>query len=197
MQYPEELQDSFKHRVFDYNPNALTGETTLGGTYLAADFNKVDWYPFEDNDPDTGELFDEMILDIRNLLSNNDAYLAGVLWIQGENDTLQDQTADDYENNLTQFISTLNENFGTDYEFSMVALSNTYSFNRWSTVRDAQFSMEGKFDNVSVIDPDLAFINKAGHQNQNFFSDELHYTPFAKAAILDRFFQIQTLEAVI
>ncbi len=197
MQYPEELQDSFKHRVFDYNPGAITGEKTLGGTYLAADFNKVDWYPVEDNDPNTGELFDEMILDIRNLLSNNDAYLAGVLWIQGENDTLQDQTADDYENNLTQFISTLNENFGTDYEFSMVALSNTYSFNRWSTVRNAQFSMEGKFDNVSVIDPDLAFNSKVGHENQLFFSDELHYTPFAKAAILDRFFQIQTLEMVL
>jgi hypothetical protein len=184
--------DSFSFRVADKlgDPDPIIDSTTQGGTAIYPDNAVPDWYPFEDQNPLTGELFDAMMSEISSLLSSNNAYLAGVLWVHGEADTAgrRDQF---YEGNLKQLISRLNENFGNEFEFSLSALSDQYGDYEqsagWRNVRNIQFGMDDYFSNVRVIDPYEAFLNKTGYQNFGFYSDHVHYTAFAREAILDSY----------
>lgn len=182
--------DGFNLRVLNKLSNAVVESTTVGATSVFPVSDFQDWYPFEDQDPLTGELFDAMLADITNVLSTNNSYLAGVLWVQGESDAVwgRDQT---YKANMEQFISRLNDNFGVDYDFTMVTLSDQYSnydsVSGWRNVRDIQLGMVDDFQNVKLIDPYEAFLNKAGYQNHDFYYDPVHYTAFAREAIMDAY----------
>ena len=182
--------DSFNLRVLNKLSNAVVGSTTVGATSVFPISDYQDWYPFEDQDPLTGELFDAMLADIANLLSTNNSYLAGVLWVQGESDAVYGRDLT-YQVNMEQFISRLNDNFGVDYDFTMVNLSDQYSnydsVSGWRNVRDIQLGMVDDFQNVRLIDPYEAFLNKAGYQNHDLYEDALHYSAFTREAMMDAY----------
>jgi hypothetical protein len=182
--------DSFNLRVLNKLSNAVVGSTTVGATSVFPISDYQDWYPFEDQDPLTGELFDAMLADITNLLSTNNSYLAGVLWVQGESDAVYGRDLT-YQVNMEQFISRLNDNFGVDYDFTMVNLSDQYSnydsVSGWRNVRDIQLGMVNDFPNLKLIDPYEAFLNKAGYQNHDLYEDALHYSAFTREAMMDAY----------
>jgi hypothetical protein len=182
-------EDSFHARVTDKFESVITDFTAVGSTSIFKDSEELDWYPYEDYDNSSGELFEQMISKITNHIENNNAYLAGVFWIQGEADA---GNPADYGDYLYKLISTLNNNFGEDYNFSLALLSDQASRNEtvvgWSELRNIQINMKNSFRNVDIIDPYEAFLDKNDDQNLSFYlADGLHYSEPARVAILDAY----------
>ncbi|MBT8432582.1 MAG: hypothetical protein KJP27_08845, partial [Altererythrobacter sp.] len=76
-----------------------------GGTSLAPDELARDWYPIEDGDPNTGELFDLLL----SAISQSADGITGLIWVHGERDRTDPETAAAYEANLTAFIERIIE----------------------------------------------------------------------------------------
>lgn len=138
-----------------------------------------DFYPFDDNDENTGELYRDLVDDINAELSaNSEIYLAGIFWLQGEEDAHSSGFGPDYYVNLHELYTNLVDIFGGGFDFVISALS-TYAAAAgyepaWDDVRQAQEDLAAEYANVHLIDPD-DMIDEEGYSTNQVFDDEVHY----------------------
>lgn len=182
-------------------------ESGLGGTSIvAAGYGRgmfpseeyTDFYPFEDGNPNTGELYREMVDGIQAQLdADPDVYFAGVLWLQGEEDAALLENSASYYDNLNKLFLNLVEEFGNAFEF-VISLLSTYIGDAdvrpgWDEVRLAQEDLAENHAQVSLIDPD-AMIDVYEYTPEQIFYDEVHYTGTAYTWLADHFFsELETL----
>ena len=152
-------------------------EVWQGGTSLAPDPLARDWYPIEDGDPSTGELFELLLAAIDQSADG----MTGLIWVQGERDRTDPDSAAAYEANLTAFIERIIDIAGP-IPIVIVTLSThapvleiqSDTADDWMTVIAAQRSVADAFDNVFLVDPDLVAAQN-GISPEDMFRDTLHY----------------------
>ena len=94
--------------------------------------------------------------------------IKGIIWMQGESDTLDGTRANAYEANLTAFIDDVRQTIGSDLPFVIGRLSSAQTAlnaTRLQTVRDAQTA-------VASADPLVGIVNTDGFSLK---SDDLHF----------------------
>ncbi len=160
-----------------------------------------DFYPFDDGNPNTGELYRDLVDAIgAELAANSEVHLAGVFWLQGEEDATSTTYGPDYYTNLDQLHQNLVDLFGGGFDFVISALS-TYIEGAsirpaWSDVRQAQEDMANTHEGVYLVDPD-DLIDVAGYSAVEVFDDEYHYTQIGYEWLADSFFDLFPLGANI
>ena len=176
--------------------NGLDAEVVTvarGGTSMFVRTNTWDWYPYEDTDPLTGELTDELFTTIAAKLAEDPANrLAGILWVQGEADASYDPSQQ-YQAYLTEFHRRLVESFGSEFNFTVSQLSENME---WYTGRLGQvFLTNAQADfvsastgNVTLLDPDDA-IADVGLTPAQAVSDYIHFGNYGADAIGYAFLQ--------
>lgn len=155
-----------------------TDRYVAGGTPLHANETGMDWYPVEDGDENTGELYDDFLATATDV--------TGIVWVQGEADKNQPERALAYESNLQALIEGFVGAFG-DIPIVVVALSThapvSYEsrfVETWQMIREAQLQVDQKFANVTVIDPDVIAAVHGVTPEEMFGDAFIHYSvPFA------------------
>lgn len=168
-----------------------------GGTNFQPSHCKEDWYPFNDGDPNTGELFERMLNKIDTALAENaDLYLAGVFWIQGEGDSHPYTPRDSYESGLQLIFDTLQSNYGKKFPFVIQQLSENAGFivtrpqnvEGWRQVMDIQSNLALSNQQIKLLDPDVVAL-AAGIDPKSMFYDGLHFKDDAYYAFTRAFFR--------
>jgi carbohydrate esterase-like sialic acid-specific acetylesterase/hemolysin type calcium-binding protein len=154
---------------------------TEGGTTMEGRETRNDWYPFEDGDPETGELVDELVQTIRdNLAENPEAYIAGFVWLQGESDANSKFPSDDYQEKLQGLYDLVTAEFGADFPFMVMQLSENAPgiaeghVGDWDSVAAAQASFVANNANTILLDPDDIAV-EAGIAVEDMFRDNFHF----------------------
>lgn len=139
--------------------------------------------------PGAGELFNELIAQLQATLDPTSptyvpgAYLAGVVWVQGEAESWSNIGATNYRTNLEQFDAALTSRFGdhslavsrlSDHVGTLRNFSGTQATN-WQRVQDAQAAIAAAHDGVLLVDPDQLAANNGYGPTQMFRADGLHY----------------------
>ncbi len=138
-----------------------------------------------------GELYLSMIAQADAMLDPNSptyipgAYIAAVVWVQGEADTWSAAASKLYLANLTAMAADLTKRYGP-LEFVISGLSDNVGvidtpdgrrLANWNTVQAAQVAFDQNVAHSTLIDPDaLAAANKVP-ASAMFRSDGLHYSP--------------------
>ncbi len=175
-----------------------------GGTSLGIADPKADWYPFEDGNPESAELYETLLKKIDEKLKEDDNnYLAGVLWVQGEADVnylkgeanpsnpeyqkqlqaLYDGLATKYDNKFNDLIFVISKL--SDY----VKRYHPDNNNRQDPddIQFAQGQVAADNDKVYLLDPDLAFDRYLVTNGLNGEADDLngqaYDSPFHKDPI--------------
>ena len=112
-----------------------------------------------------------------------DAYLAGVVWIQGEADGFDETAVDDYAGNLIQLRDAVVARYG-NHEWVISALSETAWDTRESPNRVYENYMElranqmalAAVDGFTVVDPDQVAVAAGVSSADMFDPDRVHYT---------------------
>lgn len=136
-----------------------------------------------------GELYASLVAQIAAYLDPNSpayvpgAYLAGVVWVQGEADTWNTKASTAYQANLTALNADLARRFGT-HEFVVSGLSDhagvlddssqTRATN-WNLVQTAQRNFDTATPHSTLINPDQLALQSGFTHDQMFQSDGLHY----------------------
>jgi Ca2+-binding RTX toxin-like protein len=164
--------------------NVIVAPVHSAGAPLTWGRTGPDWFT-------PGEMFDQMVATIKTALSNPDAYLASVVWIQGEGDTWGFARATEYAARLTDLVNRLQTQLlpldgqTHDFRFTVLSLSaNTpakANQPNWDTVRAQQLSLD--HPRIDVIDVDKATSSIAKVPNL-FQADGLHYAASANDPIL-------------
>jgi Ca2+-binding RTX toxin-like protein len=186
------------------NANAMRDEfyaalqTATGGSVYAAETvasggAPLTWQRSKDDWMNATELRADLYNTIKAALDNDPgAYLAGIIWVQGEADTYPIARADEYAQNLQDLIQSIRDDLAQDYptrdtnsdgfDFIISGLSqnapNATSRENWDTVREQQILLAQSSENIIFIDPDV--IGTAnGYNSDMMFNDGLHYSdPF-------------------
>jgi VCBS repeat-containing protein len=153
-----------------------------------------DYYPFNDGDANTGELYRDLVDDINaELNANSQVYLAGIFWLQGEEDASSSAYGPDYSVNLHELFHNLVDLFGGGFDFVISALSNyaaaAGSEPAWNTVRAAQEALANEYGHVHLIDPDH-LIDVDGYTAGQVFDGDVHYKDLAYDWLAERFFSL-------
>ncbi len=138
---------------------------------------KPDWFQ-------TGDLFKTLLDTIKSMLvATPDAYLAGIIWVQGEGDTWAMARHTEYAARLTMLVNALEAglaDFGsrtTDFRFSVLASSDNAPAKvtrpGWALIREQQLSLD--HPRIDVIDPDAVAQAKGIPATAMFRADGLHY----------------------
>lgn len=105
-----------------------------------------------------------------------DINIAGFLWTQGEKDALDNRTAVEYENDLTNFISDIRLTYGEiPFYYSRLSDNATFITNNGGNIENIQQAQ----DEVASKVADVHLINTDDYA---MLSDNIHYT----AASLER-----------
>jgi Ca2+-binding RTX toxin-like protein len=139
--------------------------------------------------PDAGELFNELVAQLQATLDPTSAtyvpgaYLAGVVWVQGEAESWSSIGANHYQTNLEQFDDALTARFG-GHSLAVSGLSDQvpelHNFTstpatNWRRVQDAQVAMAAAHGDVTLVDPDQIAADNGYGAAQMFGADGLHY----------------------
>lgn len=193
---------SLEEALMDRGRDETIVKTSQGGTPLAADNRKNDWFPFDDNDPNTGELFNRLLQDVGNQVNaSSNGFLKSFLWIQGEADTFSVAASKAYEKNLEKFVTEMRDEFGEDFNFTIVQLAESMPASRenpanWATVREAQKAVADKFDFITLLNSDqvledagLKFSSskRGGDPDTNGLQDRIHYNEAGTLAIAEAY----------
>ena len=103
---------------------------------------------------------------IQNLVADGKSpVIAGMIWMQGEEDTYTEATATAYHANLTDFITTVRSDFATpDMKFVVGRiLSSTGPAAYNALVQNAQMTVPGEVGHASWINTDDLQIGNVGH----------------------------------
>ena len=169
---------------------------SIGGTSITQDYTKEDWYPFDDGDPETGELTQQLLLESAETLANDpELHLAGILWVQGERNTYSDGRPEEYEAHLSQLHDVFRSSLGDTFVFTVAQLSENMERHAGkasaTTVMEAQANFASRHDNVNLLDPDIAMA-LSGIQPRDGADDDVHYSRAGSdviaAAFLDQFY---------
>ncbi len=132
-----------------------------GARSLGADPDRTDFFPFADGDPNTGELFRDLLQDVRSAISSTPGgYVKSFLWVQGERDANIASLTPDYKENLIQLATRLRDEFGEDFNFTIQQLSDNIpaaeasGSDRWDEIRRVQEEVARELDFVTLINPD-------------------------------------------
>lgn len=152
---------SFEKYFQENDIDAKVVHSYRSGTGISPHPDEPDWYPFNDGDKNTGELFKKLIFDIQSALNRDpDLYLAGVLWMHGERDSVTMKNASLYETRLSKIHEVLTTRFGKDFTFSLSQLSENFDKHQGrrgaDEMREQQAKFANKLDKVTMIDPDIA-----------------------------------------
>lgn len=167
----------------------------MGGTALAASPDRPDWYPVEDGDPASGEMYETMRAGIAaTIAATPGAYLAGVVWVQGEGDAALEERALAYRDNLSAFIDRLRGEFGESVAVAVVALAANIPagmeggayHDHWGTVRAAQIGIAETVPGVTLIDPDVVLPATGLIDPVAWARDHIHYDVGTAADTLAR-----------
>ncbi len=164
------------------------------GRSLYPSLEYTDFYPFDDGNPDTGELY-RGLLDAINaeLAANPDLYLAGVFWLQGEQDATSQTYGPQYETNLHELYQGLTEEFGDGFDFVISALSTHIGAAdyqpAWDDVREAQENLANTHDHIHLVDPD-DMIEVDGYTATEVFRDDHHYTDTGYGWLTDSYLDL-------
>ncbi|MFK8182519.1 MAG: sialate O-acetylesterase [Phormidesmis sp.] len=123
----------------------------LGGTNLAQDWN-----------PDgSGAQYNTFTQTVDAALANLKAdgvqyQIDGLVWMQGESDTYNDQFAPVYQDNLTNFISNVRGQYGADLEVALGLIRDDLPTSRENLdlVREAQQMVAGADSRVQLVNTD-------------------------------------------
>jgi Ca2+-binding RTX toxin-like protein len=167
---------------------------TVSGTPLdpRLDRGQGDWSPGS-----PGEHFDattamiDAMIDPRSPTHIPGAYLAGVIWLQGEADTWAIGPARDYEGNLAELDAALTARYG-DHRFVVSGLSDhavaasDVRAEKWQIVQQAQRDFAAASDTAILVDPDVVAARASVGAEAMFRADGLHYSETGFAAVLGR-----------
>ena len=129
------------------NKNIALIKWSVGGTDLAND-----WNPSK-----TGGLYENfrsaVTTQMQVLSQDYDPAIMGMLWMQGEGDTLSLETANAYEQNLSNFISTVKSDLHCpDLKMVLGRISDSGAWPYRAQVRMAQ-------QNIADADPNISMVN--------------------------------------
>lgn len=169
-----------------------TGTVAVGGAPLTWQRSKDDWM----NDT---ELRQELYDTISGILeADPEAYLAGIVWVQGEADTYQTAHADEYAQALQDLIQDIRDNLAQDFpdrdplqdgfDFIISGLSqnapDANTRENWDAIREQQIALAESSADIQFINPDeIAIIN--GFSNDAMFEDGLHYSNTFQDTLMD------------
>lgn len=154
----------------------------------ALDRGQGDWSG--STDPGSGELRLDLEERIDALLDPSsptyipDAYVAGVIWIQGEGDLNSDGVAGAYGANLIELRDHMVDRYG-EHEWIISALSqdawigragSQTAEDRWNLVRAQQLALH-ELDGFTVIDPDQVAAAYDVTIDAMFRDDYVHFSP--------------------
>lgn len=124
----------------------------------------------------------DAILDPESPFYVPDAYVAGVVWLQGEGDLKSIETASAYAGNLIELRDYFVNKYGA-HEWIVSALSADSWIDRngsaegealWLTVRDSQLALDA-LDGFTVVDPDVVAHDSGTAVADMFDADRVHY----------------------
>lgn len=143
----------------------------------------------------TGELLQSLYSMLDGLLDPNSptylpgAYLDAVIWSQGGADVFNKSTAQAYQTNLNDLISTLQSRYGK-HDFVISGLANSSLAGRgltgqmaqnWHAVQDAQTNLDAQ-PKVLLLNPDKVASAAGISAAQMYNADYIHYKkPFGAA----------------
>lgn len=171
---------------------ALTGSDAVVVKSVTADGAPLTWGRPEQDWYHPEELADQLVSTIRAALADPDAYLGGILWIQGEGDTWSFARSGEYATRLTALVDYVEHALApygdrtADFRFSLLSLSAdcpaSSSKANWTTVRNQQLSLHDP--RIDVINVDTVTAQSVYHGKAMFQADGLHYTAGANDPIL-------------
>ena len=127
----------------------------------------------------------EAILDPSSPTHVPGAYLANVIWVQGEADSWSKTSADNYFSNLAALHDDMTDRFGT-HDLILSGLSDaphrnrTFSDNNavnWDAVQAAQRALAADRATISLVNPDDVADRSGFSDADMFMSDFIHYDP--------------------
>ena len=159
----------------------------VGGSALTYAMGQQDWFS-------PGELQTTLATQIKSQLdATPDSYLAGVLWVQGEADTLGIAPASTYAAHLNALVAGLDVSLAgygarvAAFDFVVMALSANApiaaSRENWVAIRAAQLGLTG--GHFTVVDVDQVAATGGLPRGQLFGTDGLHYTTTAANLLLN------------
>jgi hypothetical protein len=163
---------SFGRTLSDSMPNKKIAfiKDAVGGTYLGTTGG---WLPPSSNNGTGGTLYKNMMTAIDAAMKtigtafDTTIYTprwAGFVWLQGENDALDQTNANSYEKNLTNLIKDIRTKFGVPdlpVILPLIAVQTIWPYN--STVRAADVTVKQKMINIDTLD------------TKSFPSDGIHF----------------------
>jgi Ca2+-binding RTX toxin-like protein len=178
---------------FETALGAALGDTPYYAQTVASGGAPLTWQRAEDDWRNDTELRDDLYATISDTLNADpDAYLAGIIWVQGEADTYPIARADEYAQELQGLIQDIRDNLAQDFsgrdthhdtfDFVISGLSQNApdagSRENWETLRAQQALLAQSSADIQLINPDsIAQIN--GYNIDELFRDGLHYSnPF-------------------
>ncbi len=131
---------------------------------------------------------------IQNLVAHGKSpVIAGMIWMQGEEDTYTEATASAYHANLTNFVNTVRSDFATPEMKFVIGriLSSTGPEEYNALVQNAQMTVPGEVGHASWFNTDdlqIGFVGHYGTQGQIDlgirFANEFVHAPEPSACIL-------------
>lgn len=178
---------------FETAIGAALGSATYYTRTVASSGAPLTWQRSKDDWRNQPELRDDLYGTISDALNADpDAYLAGIIWVQGEADTYPIARADKYAFELQDLVQDIRDNLNLDFAgrdtqsdtFDLVisGLSENApaagSRVNWETVRAQQALLAQSSTDIQLIDPDATGLSN-GYQPSELFKDNLHYSnPF-------------------
>ena len=178
---------------------AALGNTTYHAQTVASGGAPLTWQRAKDDWRNDTELRDDLYDTISDTLNADpDAYLAGIIWVQGEADTYSIARADEYAQELQDLIQDIRDNLAQDFagrdthhdtfDFVISGLSENApdagSRENWETVRAQQALLAQSSTDIQLINPDsIAQLN--GYNTDELFKDGLHYSNSFQASLMN------------
>lgn len=167
----------------------LLVQQAVGGSALSprADFGRGDWSA--SGTPGSGEVYRALLAQLEATITPGSpihvpgAYLAGVIWVQGEADGMNVNAAPDYLANLTALHADLTRRFGA-HDFVVSALSSqagpAQEDNRhhltWASVQAAQDRFDQTVARTTLVNPDELAQSLGYTAGTMFKPDGVHYS---------------------
>jgi Ca2+-binding RTX toxin-like protein len=143
----------------------------------------------------------------RTLLSDPLAIFKGIIWVQGEADTLQIARAELYGHSLLNLVDELRARLEQafpnrdtqDFELVISSLSQNAPVAderpNWEPVREQQIELAEDHENIRVVDPDIV-----AHSNNinvdEMFKDDLHYSDAFQEVLMNALVSDLLIESV-
>ena len=173
----------------------LMVQHAISGSPLApqADWGKGDWSP--KITATTGEAYAGLLAQLSATFDPTKdtyipgAYLAGVIWVQGEADAMNAQGAAVYQANITALHLDLTSRFGA-HSMIIAGLSdaagpaqdNNRHHDTWAKVQAAQAAFTAALPRAHLVDPDALAVKLGFDPSEMFKVDGVHYSwAFGKA----------------